>query len=188
MPLLSSEIALRTTIESDVEDIFKIRKHPLVAKSQYPFQPDDTPERYIEFLNSTDADAPCIFRSTTILANDTIVGHVSQHEFKQEFGIVYQVGFNIHPDFWGQGIMTTTLPLVIDRLFEDYHAWLVACNCFHSNHRCQRLLERTGFRQKKISVFEQVQAIYTTRCFRWLKRYMMTRNNWLELESKNTQP
>jgi len=163
LPVPSPEISLRPSTESDADEIFNIRMHPLVAKYQYPLKDSDTPERFVEQMIATKSEPGSAPKSLTIFFNNTIVGHVIQQEFKEDYGAIYYCGFNIHPDFWGQGIMTTSLP------------------------RCQRLLERTGFLRAPIPLFHQAQAALKTRCIRWLKRYFVTRDDWLSTDGEDPQ-
>ena len=187
LPVPSPEISLRPSTESDADEIFSIRMHPLVAKYQYPLKDSDTPERFVEQMIATSSEPGSAPESLTIFHNDTIVGHVIQQEFKEEDGAIYYCGFNVHPDFWGQGIMTTSLPKVLDQLFESYNAHAIVCDCFRSNRRCQRLLERTGFLRAPIPLFHQAQAALKTRCIRWLKRYFVTRDDWLSTDGEDPQ-
>lgn len=183
----SPEISIRPSVESDADKIFSIRSHPLLVQYQYPLQESDTPERFVEQLIATSPEPGSAFWSLTILLNDTIVGHVLQHEFEDDQGAIYYCGFNVHPDFWGQGIMTTSLRLVLDQLFENYNAYLVVCDCFHSNRRCQRLLQRAGFKQTPISLFHQARIAFSTRCLRWLKRYALAKDTWQTAASKRLE-
>ncbi len=56
-----------------------------------------------------------------------------------------ETGFDLHPDFWGKGIMTEALRAVLGYGFRVLDLQLVAANTLPGNDPSQRLLRRCGF-------------------------------------------
>jgi RimJ/RimL family protein N-acetyltransferase len=56
-----------------------------------------------------------------------------------------EVGFILHPDFWGQGLAKEALGAVIARVFERFAVEALIADVDPRNERCLGLLRRFGF-------------------------------------------
>lgn len=67
----------------------------------------------------------------------------SQHEM--------EMGYVLHPDFWGQGLMPEAAKAVVDHAFADYPVWRLRCRCKVENPQSLRVMEKVGFQREGIS-------------------------------------
>lgn len=61
-----------------------------------------------------------------------------------------EVGYDLHPDFWGQGYMTEVLRTVIDHGFEQMDLHRIEALVSIDNIRSIQLLQKLGFKQEGI--------------------------------------
>lgn len=57
-----------------------------------------------------------------------------------------ELGFVLHKDFWGQGLMPEAVKAVIAYCFDALHYDFLTCSHFDWNHRSRRVIEKCGFR------------------------------------------
>lgn len=98
-----------------------------------------------------------------------VIGHmVINRDTRDNHADTRELGFALHPDFWGRGIMTECLPKVLDALAEQGILHIYAC-CVKENEAARHLLERCGFaveregtiRSKKLKKkFESLEYAY----------------------------
>ncbi|WP_156839637.1 GNAT family N-acetyltransferase [Novosphingobium aquimarinum] len=58
-----------------------------------------------------------------------------------------EIGFMLHPDMWGRGLMREALAAVISRAFEVHQLPSIEADVDPRNDRCLALLARLGFRE-----------------------------------------
>lgn len=81
-----------------------------------------------------------------------------------------ELGFVLHPNWRGQGLMTEAVTAVVDEIFHDPIIYIWAC-CFQKNAASKRLIERNGFRLMGEGMY-QSQPSYEFRITKeeWEKR------------------
>jgi RimJ/RimL family protein N-acetyltransferase len=172
-------ISVRETIKSDLEPIFRIRKDSLVAPSQFRLPPEDNVELWRRVLfHGPKTEAEAMFGCSTILANDTVIGHVSRTHSEFNGKKVCYCGWNIAPAFWGRGFATTSLEIFIDSLFQDQIADLVLSDCFSTNDRCLRLIAKLNYKPGRITLYERLVTAVTRRSLHWVLRFYLTADLW----------
>jgi RimJ/RimL family protein N-acetyltransferase len=62
-----------------------------------------------------------------------------------------ELGYWLGEPFWGQGIMTGALSLIVRHAFEDLQHSRVYANVFHTNPASRRVLEKAGFEREGIA-------------------------------------
>lgn len=56
------------------------------------------------------------------------------------------IGYSISSDFWGQGLMTESVRMVLDYLFDELALSVVSVYHFPENIRSKRVIEKCGFK------------------------------------------
>jgi len=59
-----------------------------------------------------------------------------------------EVGYSMHPDFHGKGLMTEALNRVLDYAFQEVKFHSLCANTHPNNERSMALLKRVGFKQE----------------------------------------
>ncbi len=58
-----------------------------------------------------------------------------------------EIGYTLHKDFWGQGLVPEATKAVIRYCFDVLHYDYLICCHFDWNHQSRRVIEKCGFRQ-----------------------------------------
>lgn len=77
-------------------------------------------------------------------APEALIGDVAVRLEREE--PTAEVGFSLHPDHWGQGLMAEALDGVVSHLFSMLGLARVVAFTDQANERAQRTLERAGLR------------------------------------------
>ena len=162
---------IRPTRKADIECIYAIRRHPLVAKMQVPISRHDTPENLAMLIANPNVDDYCQAFSTSLTISDLVIGHISHTQYSAN-GIAY-CGWDLHPNFWGYGYMTKALKRMFCEMFRDRGMNQIIAECFSRNERCIRLLQKLGFDEVSIRLEDRIASIWTTRWFSWDKRFVL---------------
>lgn len=59
-----------------------------------------------------------------------------------------EIGYSIHPDYWGQGIMTETFKILIEFGFSELKLHSIEANVNPKNVQSIKLLEKIGFKKE----------------------------------------
>ena len=57
-----------------------------------------------------------------------------------------EIGYALHKDYWGQGLMPEAVKAVISWCFDDLHYDFLICCHFDWNQQSKRVIEKCGFR------------------------------------------
>lgn len=136
----TQRLILRAMEDADQEDMLSLLTHPLVGKTYM----------VPEFAQRTDA-IPMFQRLQGISKDDSrffygiefahhIVGMIHIVEIN---GGEVELGYAIHPDYWGKGIATEALGAAMENLF--LHGFEMVCaGAFDHNPASMRVMEKCG--------------------------------------------
>ena len=145
--LETERLVLRVRTVADVVDIFDYASRPEVS---YPagFHPVKTLEDEIYYLehilpernekNNLPAGYGIVVKGT-----DKVIGSVDfprRHEDD-----VLEIGYILHPDYWGLGYVPEAASTLIDLTFKELNLHKIELTCFGSNVQSQRVAEKLGF-------------------------------------------
>lgn len=65
-------------------------------------------------------------------------------EFKKLYG--REIGYVLHKDYWGKGLMPEAVKCVIDYLFNDLELDFLICGYYSFNDQSKRVQEKCGFK------------------------------------------
>lgn len=143
----TEHLVLRVRTVADAEDIYAYASLPEVS---YPagFPPVKTLEDEIYYLehilperNQKD-NLPAGY-GIVVKGTETIIGSVDfNHRHEDD---VLEIGYTLHPDYWGQGYVPEAASALIDLGFKDLGLHKIELTCFGYNVQSQRVAEKLGF-------------------------------------------
>ena len=146
-PLRTDRLLIRGAAPEDADALFERRNEPEVARYQswtvpYP------PERVDAMLADLDAlDGPTDdewWMATVVeIATGTIVGDLALRLSWD--GRAAELGYTLHPRFWGRGYATEAVEALVDHLVDREGVRRLSAMTHPDNMASVRVLERVGF-------------------------------------------
>ena len=145
--LETERLVLRVRTVADAEDIFDYASQPEVS---YPagFPPVKTLEDEIYYLEhilperNQKENLPAGY-GIVVKGTDKIVGSVDfNHRHEDD---VLELGYILHPDYWGRGYVSEAARVLIDLAFKELNLHKIELSCFGYNLQSQRVAEKLGF-------------------------------------------
>ena len=132
---------------ADAVDIFDYASRPEVS---YPagFPPVKTLEDEIYYLEhilperNQKENLPVGY-GIVVKGTDTVIGSVDfNHRHEDD---VLEIGYILHPDYWGRGYVPEAARALIDLAFKELNLHKIELSCFGYNFQSQRVAEKLGF-------------------------------------------
>ena len=143
----TERLVLRVRTVADAEDIHAYASLPEVS---YPagFPPVKTLEDEIYYLehilperNEND-NLPAGY-GIVVKGTDKVIGSVDfNHRHEDD---VLEIGYTLHPDYWGRGYVPEAARALIDLAFKELNLHKIELSCFGYNLQSQRVAEKLGF-------------------------------------------
>lgn len=163
---------LSETTIADLPRIFEIGSDPMVLQQQYPPWRGMTPEVYRRFVRAG------TFRCTSIFADEQIIGDVWRMYSHGPRSRVCYCSWNLLPGYWGRGIMPAALTALFDYMFTQDGVTAVVADCFATNDRCLRVLEKLGFCRCRLGAWAAIGHFIKTKGQRKVLRFRLTAEQW----------
>jgi len=144
--LLTERLTLRKFSAGDKKNVFifrsddRIMKYIKRPKQQHP----DEASAFISMINNGIEENKWINWVITLTETSQFIGTICLWKFA-EGNTVAEVGYALHPDFQGKGIMTEALNCVIAYGFDSLKLKSVDAYTNRNNAKSIALLERKGF-------------------------------------------
>lgn len=140
MTLETRRIILRPFVDEDAEDLFAYARDPRVGPAA-GWNPHCSIAESREAIR-TRLSFPEMF---ALVSRET--GHViGSAGFISRNGVVSdELGFALHPAYWGRDIMPEAVTALIRHGFVDLEMEAVWCVHYTENKQCRRVLEKCGF-------------------------------------------
>jgi len=128
----------------DLDQLVQYANNWNVAKNMTDQFPNpytlDHGKSFIEFANS---ESPVhIF---AIDVNGIAIGGIGIHPQKDIYQKNVELGYWLAEPFWGQGIVSASLKMIVQFAFEHYDIERIFARPFGTNLASQRILEKNGF-------------------------------------------
>ena len=145
--LETERLILRVRTVADAEDIHAYASLPEVA---YPagFPPVKTLEDEVYYLEhilpecNQKENLPAGY-GIVVKGTDKVIGSVDfNHRHEDD---VLEIGYTLHPDYWGRGYVPEAALALIDLGFKDLGLHKIELSCFGNNVQSQRVAEKLGF-------------------------------------------
>lgn len=143
----TERLILRNRTVADAEDIFDFASRPEVS---YPagFPPVKTLEDEVYYLENIlpernqKANLPAGY-GIVVKGTDKVIGSVVfNHRHEDD---VLEIGYTLHPDYWGRGYVPEAAHVLIDLSFKELGLHKIELICFGYNLKSQRVAEKLGF-------------------------------------------
>ncbi|MHB9288334.1 GNAT family N-acetyltransferase [Halobacteriales archaeon Cl-PHB] len=138
-------VELRSPTEDDVEFLQENVMNPQSRQSlimSYPITQQQERE-WVE--RATQGDAI----STLVCVDGDPVGTIGLNHVNDVWG-TGEVGYAIHPDYWGNGYATDALQTICDYAFGDLRLERLNGRAYETNPGSCRVMEKVGFQQEGI--------------------------------------
>ena len=145
MKLETPRLLLRPFVPGDKGDLFDYARDPRVGPAA-GWSPHKTQEESLEIIqtvfSSPDVFAVVDRRSGRVIGS---AGYTGRHrpEYPAPDG---EIGYALHPDFWGRGLMGEAVEVLLRLGFERLGLASVWCSHYTENHRSRRVMEKSGWR------------------------------------------
>ena len=143
----TERLLLRVRTVADAEDIFDFASRPEVS---YPagFPPVKSLEDEIYYLehilpDRNEKDNLPAGYGIVVKGTDKVIGSVDfNHRHEDD---VLEIGYTLHPDYWGRSYVPEAARALIDLGFKDLGLHKIELTCFAYNVQSQRLAEKLCF-------------------------------------------
>ena len=143
----TERLILRQRRLSDAEDIFAYAKLPQVSHPA-GFLPVATLEDEVTYLRDIYPENLAVKKipsgyGITLKGQDKVIGSI---DFNNRFADdVLEMGYLLHPDYWGQGLMTEAASALIEVGFDLLQLHKIEIACYDYNQASRRIAEKLGF-------------------------------------------
>lgn len=149
-PVISSDrLLLRKVQEKDAPEVFFLRSDERVMHHIAKERAKSLEEglEWIRRIHQMIDDKEAINWAITMKGSDRLLGLTGFWNFRKEHSRT-EIGYNLHPDFWGKGIMTEAIGMILPFAFEKIHFHSIDAHVNPDNIGSARALEKNGFVQE----------------------------------------
>jgi [ribosomal protein S5]-alanine N-acetyltransferase len=146
-PSLTTErLRLREPHMDDAEPFGRLLSIPEVTRfSNWPDAPKKSEvERYMRWMAKLHATRNGCAWFIDDSASKAVIGAIRFNHFDRRWK-VGEVGYELHPDFWGRGLMTEALRAVVDHGHRGFGLNRIEAWTLPGNAASDRVLEKAGF-------------------------------------------
>jgi ribosomal-protein-alanine N-acetyltransferase len=147
-PNLESErLCFRAYKKEDAETLFQIRAHKDVSKymDSAPLQTIEESEQRILIMQKAFNESKGITWAVIDKKSNTLIGDFGIWKLDRQ-NSRGEIGYVLHPDFWGKGYMKETMNTIIRYAFNDFNLHSLAANVNTENTSSKTLLLKFGFK------------------------------------------
>jgi ribosomal-protein-alanine N-acetyltransferase len=144
--LETTRLLLRSMQLSDAEILYTLRSDPRVMRYfDGPFMPStEAAHQFIQKVLDMFAQSEGIQWAITLKNDPTMIGTITFWKIDKEHHRAI-VGYLLHPDHQGQGLMQEALGAILPYGFEQLHLHSIQADVNPNNTASMKLLERMGF-------------------------------------------
>lgn len=145
--LTTQRLTLRQLVENDGQAIFLLRSDPIINK-YLDRKPSQTLEESLQFIRNIQINN-LLYWAIIETISGKIVGTVGLFNFSNE-GNTCEIGYELLPDYQGQGIMNEALKKVIEFAVDILGIKTIEAFTHKDNQRSAKLLQVLNFEQTEI--------------------------------------
>lgn len=179
--LSTNNFLLRQLALEDAEEILFLRSDERVLEF-IDIEKAETIEdakRFIEKINREDDG--WAFWGITEKTNSKVIGTICLWNIDLEKSKA-DIGFVLHPDYWGKGVMREVVPVVINLGFQKMKLKCIFGEAMPTNIKSIKLMEKIGFGYKEES---DEYSVYVLTAIDWLKKQIETKLKPVKLSELN---
>jgi ribosomal-protein-alanine N-acetyltransferase len=143
---VTNRLRIRPMKLSDTKAIFAFKGDPNVTKhyGQAPKSLGET-KKWVQSRLDGYKRRESMFWVFTIKPSSKAIGSCCFWNFSEDFSCA-ELGYELHPAYWGQGIMTEVLPPVLTYGFNQLRLHRIEACPFSNNEPSKNMLLKLGFR------------------------------------------
>jgi len=144
--LTTDRLLLRQITQDDVNEIFFLRSDSRIMRylDRTPAKSLDDAYAFLKSIADLEKNKSAVTWAITIKGEQKLIGTICYWNIKPEHYRA-EVGYVLHPDFQGKGIMQETLTSVLDNGFNVMKLHSVEADVNPANEASIKLLERNNF-------------------------------------------
>jgi len=145
-PILESErIYLRRFGDSDIANVFKGLSHPDIIKYYgVSFDSLEATKEQMNWFTDLEKNGTGIWWAVCSKFNGKFLGAGGLNDLSKE-NKKAEIGFWLLPENWGKGIMTETMPLILNYAFNSMELHRIEGFVETENNNCKRALAKLEF-------------------------------------------
>jgi [ribosomal protein S5]-alanine N-acetyltransferase len=146
-PVLTTErLVLRRMIAADAQEMLFLRSDPGVLKyiDRAPARTIDEVITFIELIDKGIDANDAINWAIALKDNPTLIGNICIWNVQKD-NYRAELGYVLHPDWQGRGIMHEAMQAVLHYAFHTMTLHSIEANVIPENSASVRVLERSGF-------------------------------------------
>ena len=168
MNLKTRRLLLRPFQESDAADLYEYAKDPRVGPiAGWPVH--TSVENSREIIRTVFA-APNTFAVAERETGKVIGSAGFTAQARGGFAASDEIGYALHPDWWGRGIMTEVVAELIRFGFEDRGLEAIWCSHYAENIASRRVIEKSGFSYVTEEMVTDDNGAHLTRFYALLRQ------------------
>lgn len=149
MELHTPRLLLRFLRESDFPAFRAIEGSPEVMRYERPVPTEEASRKRFDLILTADEDHPQVkyWFAITIPPDDTVRGWI---KLSEDFADVrqWEIGWYVHPDYWGTGIASEAAETVLRYAFVDLNVHRVVAFCKAENKASERIMQKLGMQHE----------------------------------------
>lgn len=147
--LKTSRLRLRQITDHDAPEILFQRSNPAIMQylDRRKAESEADALEFIALVNNAIIANEGITWGICLKDSETLIGNIALWRFDKPNHRA-ELGYVLHPDFWGQGIMSEAMQAVIDFAFNTLKFHSLEANINPANLASRKLLESNGFVQE----------------------------------------
>ena len=144
--LVTGKLSFRQLATGDVNELFKLRADERVNRflTRHPSKTIEEADAFINKINRAIRNNESIYWVITLKNDNKLIGTICLWNIQPE-NYRAEIGYELSPDFWGQGIMKEAIPKVIEYGFDMMKLHSIEADLDPGNSRSVILLEKNGF-------------------------------------------
>ncbi|MEO6039214.1 MAG: GNAT family N-acetyltransferase [Saprospiraceae bacterium] len=148
--LHTERLALRALVPADAPALFVLRSDPRIMNfiDRPPAETIAEVEALMQRIELETAAGKSVFWGMSLKNSPQLIGNISLWNLDPETATA-ELGYVLHPDFWGQGYMQEALVCAVAFGLEVMGARMIEAYLRPGNLRSVRLVERNGFRRSR---------------------------------------
>ena len=145
----TERLLLRGWQESDYKDLYEYAQREEVGlfAGWSPHKSEQESKEVIRYFLQNKNSYAIVWKE-----ENKVIGSIGFHkrtpDVKQSHLAQREVGFALHPKYWGRGIVPEAVNHLLKYGFEQLHLDLIWCGHFDFNTKSKRVNEKCGFRYK----------------------------------------
>lgn len=147
-PILSTErFHLRQTRVEDAEALFAIRSNKEVVEGygQKPYTSIEQAQALLQRQQTFYKQREAMAWAITFKENDIMIGSITLWNLDPD-NLHVEIGYELNRVYWGQGVMTEVLPVILTYGFNELGLHRIEANVDESNMRSRKLILKIGFK------------------------------------------